>query len=51
MALESSITDFAGGPETFLIYNLAAIPEPGTYVLMLAGLAMMGFMAKRRRQD
>ena len=51
LALESSITDFAGGPETFLIYNLAAIPEPGTYVLMLAGLAMMGFMAKRRRQD
>ena len=28
----------------------AAIPEPETYALFLAGLGAMGFMAKRRRK-
>jgi len=27
----------------------AAVPEPETYALMIAGIGMMGFMAKRRR--
>lgn len=51
-ALEASIGDFAGGPESFLVYNLGAVnpvPEPGTYALLLAGLGVMGFVAKRRR--
>jgi hypothetical protein len=32
-------------------YNpVAAIPEPETYAMLLAGLGLLGFMAKRRKQ-
>lgn len=31
--------------------NISPIPEPETYALLLAGLGMMGFMARRRRAD
>lgn len=30
---------------------LAAIPEPETYAMMLAGLGLMGFIARRRRRN
>ena len=53
MALEASIGDFAGGPETFLIYKLgttAPIPEPQTYALMLAGLGAIGWVGRRRQR-
>jgi hypothetical protein len=31
--------------------NLAPVPEPETYALMLAGLGVVGWMARRRRAD
>jgi hypothetical protein len=30
---------------------VAAIPEPSTYALMLAGLVLVGFVAHRRRKS
>jgi hypothetical protein len=32
-------------------YSVAAVPEPGTYAMMLAGLGLMGFIARRKLQD
>ncbi len=42
------------GISHFTLYGgdiVPGIPEPETYALMLAGLAAVGFMARRRRQD
>jgi hypothetical protein len=33
------------------LYITTAVPEPETYALMLAGLGVVGFMAKRRRRS
>ena len=30
---------------------VTAVPEPETYVMLLAGLGLMGFVTRRRRQS
>ncbi len=30
--------------------NVTAVPEPGTYAMLLAGLGLLGFMGRRKRQ-
>jgi hypothetical protein len=42
---------FAGGSTTYFstrVTSLAPVPEPGTWALMLSGLGLLGFAARRR---
>ena len=51
LASTSTITGVAGGPETFSAVSLSpAVPEPQTYAMMLAGLALLGWVGRRRQQ-
>jgi len=40
----------ANGATGNVATNTPAIPEPETYAMMLAGLSLLGFVARRRRQ-
>jgi len=39
---------FTDGSQAILVSNVVAVPEPETYALMLAGLGLVGFAARRR---
>ncbi len=52
----NAVLSFAGqtteGDSTAFIDNIsvtAAVPEPETYAMLLAGLGLMGFIARRRK--
>lgn len=47
-AATAASTYSTGGTWRFDQVTVSAVPEPGTYALMLAGLAMVGFMTVRR---
>lgn len=41
----------AGNTATFTLTQVPTIPEPETYAMLLAGLGLMGYMAKRRSKE
>lgn len=50
--LQSSYGEFSGYVPTYIhadFINAAMVPEPGTYAMMLAGLAAVGLMVRRRQ--
>lgn len=52
IALESTISDAAGGPESWLAVNLGnAVPEPSTWGMMILGVGMIGSVMRRRQSQ
>jgi len=49
IGLAATATNATGGLETFFVsQSVAAVPEPETYGLLLSGLGLLGFIARRR---
>ena len=47
----SNLACTSTGCDLDLTASTAAIPEPETYAMLLAGLGMLGFAARRRRRQ
>jgi len=49
------VTDTGGNGIDLLVYGGAvptlAVPEPETYAMLLAGLGLLGFIARRSKQN
>ena len=42
--------DFIGAQNAALNFAAAVVPEPGTYAMFIAGLALIGRIARRKRK-
>jgi len=52
IALESTLSDAAGGPDSWLAVNLGnAVPEPATWGMMILGVGMIGGVMRRRQRQ
>ena len=48
---EANYDHASDGAESFFLVSTPAVPEPETYALMLGGLGIVGFIARRRKQQ
>lgn len=46
----NAASEFRGQAGNVSIASVSAVPEPETYAMMLAGLGLLGFAARRRKQ-
>ncbi|MEY4240285.1 MAG: hypothetical protein RL339_2886 [Pseudomonadota bacterium] len=46
-----SLTNTIPGISNATLYMTSAVPEPGTWMLMIAGIGLMGWQLRRRRQS